>query len=158
MVERARIRDLLRSGFTAKRSSGHIGVPWALINSQHVKRGLIDQWDRDRGQNCQIFRIVHFPPDKELYRDWKFAIPSQRCYGAMTCYSHFALGRFSSCSGPVKDLAMRYLSSLFFALARSAGSVIHSGMMRFVWRPAHRSFASACDPGSGRNRFPIFIA
>src|SRR5207237_5674889 len=100
MVERARIRDLLRSGFTAKRSSGHIGVPSALINSQHVKRGLIDQWDRDRGQNCQIFRIVHFTPDKELYRDWKFAIPSQQPYKEMTYYSHFIIVKFSSCSTP----------------------------------------------------------
>src|SRR5438034_9642777 len=58
----------------------------------------------------------------------------------------------------VKDLSTCYLSSLFFALARSAGSVIHSGVMRLAWRPAHTSFASACDPGPGKNRFPIFIA
>src|SRR5437868_14095900 len=58
----------------------------------------------------------------------------------------------------VKDLTMRYLSSLFFALARSARSVIHSGAMRVTCCPARRSFALTCDPGPGRNRFPIFIA
>src|SRR2546421_12366013 len=135
MVERARIRDLLRSGFTAKRSSGHIGVPWALINSQHVKRGLIDQWDRDRGQNCQIFRSVHFPPDKELYRDWKFAIPLRRDDMLLPFRRWSVLKLVQDL---VKDLAMRYLSSLFFALARSARSVIHSGAMRLTCCPARR--------------------